>query len=48
MKQGKNKEHEEEKKKEQEEFEKKIGLLTYLGQSSTGGKLKECFNYTID
>ncbi|BFZ18345.1 hypothetical protein BsWGS_21384 [Bradybaena similaris] len=36
VKQGKNKEHEEEKKKEQEEFEKKIGLLTYLGQSSTG------------
>ena len=29
-----NKEREEEKKKEQEEYEKKIGLLTYLGQDS--------------
>uniref|UniRef100_A0A0B7A7J6 CBF1-interacting co-repressor CIR N-terminal domain-containing protein n=1 Tax=Arion vulgaris TaxID=1028688 RepID=A0A0B7A7J6_9EUPU len=38
VKQGKNKEHQEEKKKEQEEFEKKIGLLTYLGQSSLESK----------
>ncbi|CAL1534494.1 unnamed protein product, partial [Lymnaea stagnalis] len=31
---GKNKEHEKEKKQEQEQLEKKIGLLTYLGQST--------------
>ncbi len=29
-----NKEHEEEKKKEQEEYEKKVGILTYLGQDT--------------
>lgn len=30
----KNAEHEADKKKEQEEWEKKVGILTYLGQSS--------------
>ncbi|KAH9503169.1 Leukocyte receptor cluster member 1 [Bulinus truncatus] len=34
LKHGKNRENEAEKKQEQEEFEKKIGLLTYLDQSS--------------